>query len=98
MASATRQRDPNSEVTAELILKMWEKQDGKCFYTGLPMEVKAGKGKNNPAAFSIDRIDSSKGYTRDNVVLCRWDVNRAKNNYTLEHFKMLCKAVTEHMN
>ena len=34
----------------------------------------------------LDRIDSSKGHTDDNVVSCCWDCNRAKGNKTLEEF------------
>lgn len=44
---------------------MWNKQKGKCALTGIPMTVtKSGRTNTN---ISIDRIDSNKGYTKDNV-------------------------------
>jgi hypothetical protein len=47
------------------IEQQWQKQNGKCFYTGVPMTVAI-----NDARFSIDRRDSALGYTPENIVLC----------------------------
>lgn len=38
---------------------------------------------------SLDRIDSSKGYTKDNIIIISWRANRIKNNGTWEeHLKI----------
>ena len=42
----------------------------------------------NPCVLSVDRIDSSKGYTQDNIVLCTWIVNKMKNNTMWFHNTM----------
>lgn len=42
---------------------------------------------------SIDRIDSSKGYTKDNIWLICSAVNFMKSNLNLEEFKQYCQAV-----
>jgi len=33
---------------------------------------------------SIDRIDSTKGYPRDNIWIISWKANRCKNNATVD--------------
>lgn len=43
--------------------------------------------------FSPDRIDSSKGYTKDNIWLICSAVNFMKSNLNLEEFKQYCQAV-----
>lgn len=48
-------------LTPEDILQVWEKQQRKDFYTGESLE-------NNFSA-SVDRIDSSKDYTVDNIAI-----------------------------
>lgn len=45
----------------------------------------------------IDRIDSTKGYTRANVVPCCWDCNRAKGNLPLEQFHAWLQRVYKHL-
>jgi hypothetical protein len=42
---------------------------------------------------SIERIDSSKGYTVYNTVLVCQAINRMKSDFKLEDFYYLCKDV-----
>jgi len=54
---------------------------GKCSATGVAFdfsESSGGKGQSNPWSPSIDRIDSHKGYTEDNVQVVALIYNRAK--------------------
>ena len=48
--------------------------------------------------FSIDRIDSSKGYTPDNVQLIATWVNRAKNNLSEKDFIYLISSMNNEVN
>lgn len=45
----------------------------------------------------IDRIDSSKGYTEDNVVPCCERCNRAKLDMTLDEFRTWAATLAAHM-
>ena len=60
----------NRGLSFNLNLKdAWElflKQDKKCIYTGIPL-VFGRSGHNKETTASIDRIDSSKGYTKENI-------------------------------
>lgn len=57
------------------------KQENKCYYTHLPFK---SDEFNSPF---VDRIDSSKGYIKGNVVICRAGINIMKNDLDLESFK-----------
>lgn len=46
-------------------------------------------------SLSIDRVDSKRGYTLDNVVFVSWKVNRMKNDSTLDEMR---KMVTFYEN
>lgn len=78
----------------DTIKSIWFKQNGKCFYTKLPMNSISG----GDLGWSIDRIDSNNGYTSDNIVLSCWMVNRMKSNMTLGSFIEICKLITENFN
>lgn len=47
----------------------------------------------NPRLISIDRIDSNKGYTVDNTVLCCYAVNLMKSDLSVDEMLWWCKAV-----
>ena len=79
------------ELTYDNILSLWERQQGFCYYTGLKMEAAA----RLPTTASIDRIDSARSYTLDNVVLCCWIVNRMKRDFPVSVFIDWCHKVAE---
>lgn len=66
------------------LLSLWEKQQGKCFYTGLDMTYKHDNEKS--LSVSLDRIIPSKGYMPDNITLCCWRVNMIKGELTIKEF------------
>lgn len=58
-------------------------KNGKCEVTGIPFEYENKYGTSkNPLAPSIDRIDSNKGYVKDNVRLVIWQFNLMKGELT----------------
>ena len=52
-----------------------------------------GEGAKTQDSPSLDRIDSSKGYTKDNVWVISWRANEMKNRYTYEELSALVKAL-----
>ena len=73
------------------IIDFWNKQDKICAYSGLEMTLEAGKLNT----VSIERIDSAKGYTKENTILVCQAINRMKSNFTYEDFYMLCQSVAK---
>lgn len=66
---------------------MWERQRGRCALTGVMMEMRG------PHGVTLDRIDPTRGYYRDNVVLVTLRANQAKGNMTMREFRQLCRQV-----
>ena len=76
--------------TLELI-ELHNQQSGKCYYTELEYDLHAKQ--TDPLRMSVDRINNSMGYTKDNTVLCCWFVNCAKNIWPLDQMKELWKSL-----
>lgn len=69
------------------INNLFIKQNGLCFYTDLPMDIKIGD-KENRLSLSFDKIVPELGYVKGNVVLCQNRINGMKNDATLSELKM----------
>lgn len=62
-----------------------------CPVLGIPL--RPGCRKNHDASPSLDRIDSSKGYTPDNVWVISYRANRIKNDATLDELRRVVRAL-----
>lgn len=60
-----------------------------CPLLGLELE-RGGDRENSPA---LDRLDSSKGYTPDNVWIISYRANRIKNDATLAELEMIVEGL-----
>lgn len=73
------------DLTEEKIKKILEEQDYKDYYTGIkPVDYKE---------YSIDRINSEKGYTYGNIVITTNRINLMKGDMTIEEFKEQIKLL-----
>jgi len=72
--------------------ELYKKQNGKCFYSGLDMTFE----RDGKYIMSVDRIDSNKGYVKDNVVLCCSIINSMKNTLSTEEFFLIIKKLSEY--
>ena len=85
----------------------WEvflEQDKKCRFTGINLTHKKYIGKKSNSKrdlyqsgnASLDRIDSSKGYTKDNVQWIYKPINKMKNKLSDKEFLQICRAIVKH--
>lgn len=85
------------EVTIDYdyILKLYYKQEGLCALSKIPMTYgnHTRTTKSDNFNISIDRIDSSKGYTTDNVQLVCASINSMKNDFIQGNFINVCKLI-----
>lgn len=86
-----RGRNLEHTLTLEDVFQILENQQYKCYYTGIPLIIKVDTF--DPRQASIDRMDSSIGYTKDNVVICCQMINYAKNRYSIQEFKSFFKEI-----
>jgi hypothetical protein len=71
--------------------RLWQMQQGLCFYSKIPMTFE----NSCYNTVSADRVDSTKGYTIDNMVLCCTFVNRMKSEGSYELLYEICKKIVE---
>lgn len=87
-----RNKYDGNEIDLDFLLKLWNKQNGKCAITKIDMEwgfADAPKDINKkylrkPYNASIDRIDNTKGYTKNNVWLVCSIINTFKGANDLD--------------
>ncbi len=88
---------PEMDLDVPYLLELFERQNGRCHYTGAVLEwnthgVKhAGLGSAN--VMSLDRQVPSLGYVRGNVVFCTYQANSMKGKRTQAEFLEACRAV-----
>ena len=88
-------RHINFDIVADDVIALWEEQQGLCKLSNIPMTLTHGTMTlQNPTKVSIDRIDSTIGYQKDNIQLVTWQINCAKSVWTNEQLIELCIAVT----
>lgn len=91
-------------VTIQDIWQLFLQQGRKCTLTGMPLTLNSrgpapdatGGRLVSARTASLDRIDSSKGYTLDNIQWVHKDVNRMKMELPESRFVELCTLVAEH--
>lgn len=70
-------------------LEKFKDQDGLCYWTGLPLTL----DENELTSVSIDRLDTTKGHSKDNVVLCQRALNFAGNFCSPEDFRAWLESI-----
>lgn len=77
------------EIDKEFIWNLFEKQNRKCALSGLDISY-----KENTA--SVDRIDNSIGYTKENVWLVHKKINIMRMALSVDEFISFCKSVANY--
>lgn len=92
-----RRKELPCDIDTDFIIALYKQQNGKCARTGITLEPSNASGKIrwNPNTITIDRINSAKGYTKDNVQLVTLMYNNCKSNFTHKDVVNFCKQVIE---
>jgi hypothetical protein len=92
-----RARNSKKKLELEIddLKTIWEKQEGRCPYTGWELILPTCQTRKTPQTASMDRIDSSKGYTKDNIQFVCVMANYAKNNFEEDCMREFCEAIYE---
>lgn len=89
-----KQKGFEYSLTGDFIQELLTRIDYVCQVTGqkMTLEAKTRKQKNLHKV-SLDRVDSLKGYTEDNVQLICWAVNLMKNSMDKEEFEFWINTI-----
>lgn len=83
------------DLTSIDVIHQWHKQKGICALTGIQMTNLRGIGIVHTNA-SIDRIDSSRGYTPDNIQLTCQMANNMKSTLSIQELLEWCESIIKH--
>lgn len=72
---------------------MFESQQGRCYWFNVPL-LPTHEHKH-PQKPSVDRLDATKGYTPDNVVLCCYTANIGRNTSTADTFRKFVEVLKQ---
>jgi hypothetical protein len=85
------------DLSIEFLWDLYIKQDKKCALSGLPINFKHEHHSDiGNGDCSLDRVDSLKGYTKDNVQWVHKKVNIMKNKFNQNEFVEICKLISNH--
>ncbi|GAB1540212.1 hypothetical protein NUACC21_28810 [Scytonema sp. NUACC21] len=88
-------------ITLEYLKELWEKQDGRCPYTGWKLDNPETTAHWNshqlhPRTASLDRINSALGYIPGNVQFVSVMANFAKRDFQEDELLEFCYAVVSY--
>ena len=87
-------RQLDVEITIKDAWEQFCKQSERCALSNLSINFGSRFRKEEVTA-SLDRIDSSKGYTLDNIQWVHKDINKMKMNLLEEKFIYYCHLISE---
>jgi hypothetical protein len=79
-------------------MDLYNKQNGQCAYSGIPMVFERWGSGRKRYSLSIDQIIPGRGYIIGNIALCCWIVNAGKSDLLLDDYIKICNNVVEHAN
>ena len=82
-------------ITPDYIQSLFDKQQGRCALSGLPLKLKT-RYKDSEYTASLDRIDSSIGYIPGNVQWVHKHINKMKMEFDNDYFIECCRQIALH--
>ena len=96
LRSNAKNRNKDFSISWVDLLELYNKQGGRCFYTGIEMQLSYSTNTYKvcpPTQLSVDRLDSKKGYEKDNIVLCIFCINNFKGEMSIEEFNYIISKI-----
>lgn len=80
------------DIDAGFLKILLSEQNGLCAVSGIPLTFTKGQG-HIPTNASVDRIDPTKGYAKDNIQLVAHQVNTMKSNLSFDQLIVWCQLI-----
>lgn len=85
-------RNKSFDLTIEELWELFIKQNRKCALSGIELNI-SSYFKNRDTTASLDCIDATKGYDRDNIQFVHKTINLMKNNIPQDKFIEFCGLI-----
>ncbi|HIK67407.1 MAG TPA: hypothetical protein EYF95_05505 [Flavobacteriales bacterium] len=84
-------------LTRDEVMKMFEDQGGRCYYSDIKLNVVKSDASrtHDPFKMSLDCVDPTLGYVKDNVVWCAYCVNALKLKMSKKSMIDVCRAIVK---
>lgn len=79
----------NGDLTLEYLEELYEKQEGKCYISGITMNA----GTHQNWKMSIERVDENVGYMKTNCVLICAEFQSGNRQWNRENWDSVCSMV-----
>lgn len=83
--SRCKKRSINFDLDEDYIKNLWHEQDGKCYWTQIPLVFTNARYEPNKP--TIDRLVPELGYIKNNVVWSSCFANYGRSNYPVEQYR-----------
>lgn len=90
LVANSKNRNLKLKITPDDIYEKYIQQNKKCALSGLDISLTFDAKTNT---VSVDRIDSKKHYTKDNIQIVHKIINQCKMNLSDNDFYKFCKSV-----
>lgn len=92
-------RNIEFNVSQQYLWELFQQQDGKCAISGVEIVLDTSLKNNNVdwaiVTASVDRIDNAVGYVPGNVWWVHKEVNRLKNNWSMDKLVWWCEQIVK---
>lgn len=92
--AVAKNRGCSFDLDADFLEALFARQNGRCHWLGIEMQPSIET--RNPLQPSVDRLDCSKGYTKDNVVLACQFANMGRSAMSAERFQAFVTQLETH--
>ena len=98
LRGSAKRRNLPVDITADDVIAKYEAQAGRCNLSGEPLthrrqELGMGRQDRYLTNISVDRIDSNKGYTLDNIQIVASIINAMKYDLPQNDFIAFCHKI-----
>jgi hypothetical protein len=83
--SRAKVTNKSDEIDRSFLIELKNRQNGMCYWFNIPIDFTMQDKLRRP---SIDRLDNSKGYTKDNVVLTTQFANLGRQSESVVNFRL----------
>lgn len=91
-----KKKNLNYNLTKDFLFKLYEKQNRKCYYSGI--NIKHNIGCSDYNSISVERLNPNLGYVEENVVLAAFNINSFKGMMNETEFKNYLKKILPTLN